>query len=94
MVEKVTLSADTLFDFDRATIRSDAKTRLDELVAKVKTVELETVIDIGYTDRIGGNAYPQVLHLLPVHLVKEHGAGHALQSRLADLPKFKELPDT
>ena len=57
MMEKVTLSADTLFDFDKAVIRNDAEAKLDALVGKLKSVDLETVIDVGYTDRIGSEAY-------------------------------------
>ncbi len=57
VAEKVTLSADTLFDFDKAVLRSDGKEKLDDLVDKLKAVDVQTIIDIGYTDRIGSKAY-------------------------------------
>ena len=57
VAEKVTLSADTLFDFDKSVLRSDGKERLDDLVGKLKAVDVQTIIDIGYTDRIGSKAY-------------------------------------
>ncbi len=57
VAEKVTLSADTLFDFDKSALRSDGKAKLDDLVDKLKAVDVQTIIDIGYTDRIGSKAY-------------------------------------
>ena len=57
VAEKVTLSADTLFDFDKSVVRADGKAKLDELAAKLKAVDVETIIAIGYTDRFGSKAY-------------------------------------
>lgn len=56
-VEKLTLSADTLFDFDKAVIRPDGKGRLDELLGKLRDASVETIIAVGHTDRIGSDAY-------------------------------------
>jgi OmpA-OmpF porin, OOP family len=55
--EKVTLSAETLFAFDKATLRSEGKEKLDDLASKLQAINVETIIDIGYTDRIGSKAY-------------------------------------
>ncbi|MBI2316118.1 MAG: OmpA family protein [Betaproteobacteria bacterium] len=57
VTQKVTLSADALFDFDKSVIRPDGRTRLDELVGRIKGVSVETIIAIGHADRIGSNAY-------------------------------------
>ena len=57
VVQKMTLAADTLFDFDKAVIRPAGKTRLDELVAKLKDVTVDTVIAVGHTDRMGSDTY-------------------------------------
>ncbi len=59
--EKVTLAADTLFDFDKATLRADGKAKLDELLAKVKGIKLEVIIAVGHADRIGSDKYNQKL---------------------------------
>ena len=59
--EKITLSADALFDFDKATLRAEGKAKLDELAAKVKGIKLEVIIAVGHADRIGGDAYNQKL---------------------------------
>jgi OmpA-OmpF porin, OOP family len=55
--ESVTLSVETLFDFDKATLRSEGKDKLDDLASKLKAINVETIIDIGYADRIGSKAY-------------------------------------
>jgi len=57
VTEKVTLSADALFDFDKAAIRVDGKATLDAFVAKLKGVNVDSIIAIGHTDRIGSEAY-------------------------------------
>ena len=72
VTENVTLSADTLFDFDKAIVRADGKAKLDELVDKLKQVDVETVIAVGYTDRIGSNAYNLKLSKRRADAVKEY----------------------
>lgn len=59
MKEKVTLSAEVLFDFDKATLRSTAKEELDPLTAKLKAHadKLTGVTIDGYTDYIGTDKY-------------------------------------
>ena len=55
--EKVTTASTVNFDFDRYVIRPDARTKLDDLVAKLRNVTLEVVIAVGHADRLGGDAY-------------------------------------
>src|SRR4051794_34954872 len=59
VAEKVTLAADVLFDFDRADVKADGKSKLDDLAGKVRGVNLEVVIAIGHADSIGSDAYNQ-----------------------------------
>lgn len=70
--EKVTISADALFDFDKSVIKPDAKVKLDDLVGKIKGVNLEVVIAIGHTDRIGSVAYNNKLSLRRADSVKAY----------------------
>ena len=58
---KVTLSADTLFDFDKAVLKPEGKARLDQLAAESKGMKLEVIMAVGHTDRIGSAAYNQKL---------------------------------
>ena len=59
--EKVTIAADALFDFDKATLRPEGKAKLDEVAAKAKAIKLEVIIAVGHTDRFGSDAYNQKL---------------------------------
>jgi OOP family OmpA-OmpF porin len=60
---KVTLRAETLFDFDKATLRAEGKKILDdEVVGKMKKhPEIALVLVTGHTDQIGSDKYNQKL---------------------------------
>ena len=70
--EKVTLAADALFDFDKAIIKNDAKAKLDDLVGKLKAINLEVIIAIGHTDSVGTPAYNQKLSVKRADAVKAY----------------------
>jgi OOP family OmpA-OmpF porin len=70
--EKVTFAADALFDFDRATLRPDGRAKLDDLVSKLAGVTLEVIIAVGYTDRIGTDAYNLKLSQRRAQAVKDY----------------------
>ena len=72
MVEKVTMSADAHFDFDKSVLKPEGKAKLDDLVGKLKAVNLEVVIAIGHTDSIGSKAYNQKLSLRRASSVKAY----------------------
>ncbi|HQO28189.1 MAG TPA: OmpA family protein [Accumulibacter sp.] len=59
--EKITLAADALFDFDKATLRPEGRAKLDEVASKAKAFKLELVTAKGHTDRFGSDAYNQKL---------------------------------
>lgn len=58
---KVTLDADTLFDFDKAVLRPAGMQALDEFLEKVKGINPEVIIAVGHADRFGSEAYNQTL---------------------------------
>jgi OOP family OmpA-OmpF porin len=72
VAEKITFAADVLFDFDKAVIKSEGKSKLDDLAAKVKDVNLEVVIAIGHTDSIGSDTYNQRLSMRRAESVKAY----------------------
>ncbi len=72
VAEKVTFAADVLFDFDKATLKPEGKSKLDELASKVKDINLEVVIAIGHTDSIGSDAYNQKLSVRRAESVKSY----------------------
>jgi len=57
----ISVEADSLFDFDRSSIRPDSRHNLDELVAKLEGVRYGEVIALGFTDPIGTDKYNQRL---------------------------------
>lgn len=76
--EKVTYSADAFFDFDKAILKPAGKEALDQLAAKIKEVNLETVISTGYTDSFGSVAYNKKLSLRRAEAVKSYLASQGV----------------
>jgi len=72
MGAKVTLAADALFDFNKATLRPAGKSKLDDVAAKSQSLVLEVVIAVGHADRIGGAAYNQKLSEKRAAAVKDY----------------------
>jgi OOP family OmpA-OmpF porin len=72
VAEKVTFAADVLFDFDKSVVKPDGKSKLDDLAAKVRGVNLEVVIAIGHADSIGSDAYNQSLSVRRAESVKAY----------------------
>ena len=72
VVERVTLSADVLFEFDRAVLRDEGKAKLDGLVRDVGGIALEVIIASGHADRIGTTAYNQRLSVRRADTVKAY----------------------
>ena len=58
---KVTLAADSLFDFDNASVKPAGRLELDKLVADLRGVDFDVINVTGHTDRIGSHAYNQKL---------------------------------
>ena len=54
---KITLQADTLFDFDKSALKPEGKAVLDRVVAGISGFKLEVVVAVGNTDSIGTDAY-------------------------------------
>jgi OOP family OmpA-OmpF porin len=70
--EKVSYSADTFFDFDKAVLKPDGKKALDELAGNLQGMDLEVAIAVGHTDSIGSDAYNQKLSIRRAESVKRY----------------------
>ena len=69
---KVTYAADTFFDFDKSALKKEGKAKLDDLVGKVKGINLEVIIAVGHTDSVGTDAYNQKLSVRRAEAVKAY----------------------
>ena len=69
---KVSLAADTLFDFGKAELKADGIGKLDSLIARLKGVALDVVIAVGHTDSVGSEDYNNRLSLARAESVKTY----------------------
>ena len=69
---KVTYAADAFFDFDKAVLKPEGKAKLDDLVGKVKDINLEVIIAVGHTDSVGTDTYNQKLSVRRAEAVKAY----------------------
>ena len=69
---KVTYAADAFFDFNKSVIKPEGKAKLDDLVGKIKDINLEVIIAVGHTDSVGGDAYNQKLSIRRSEAVKAY----------------------
>jgi OOP family OmpA-OmpF porin len=69
---KVTYAADAFFDFDKSVLKPEGRAKLDDLVGKVKGINLEVIIAVGHTDSVGTDAYNQKLSVRRAEAVKAY----------------------
>jgi OOP family OmpA-OmpF porin len=72
VASKVTYAADAFFDFDKSVLKPAGKAKLDDLVSKVKGINLEVIIAVGHTDSVGTDAYNQKLSVRRAEAVKAY----------------------
>jgi OOP family OmpA-OmpF porin len=69
---KVTFSADSLFDFDKASVKPAGKQQLDKLAADLRGANFDVITVTGHTDRIGSHAYNMKLSTRRAEAVKTY----------------------
>jgi OOP family OmpA-OmpF porin len=70
--QKINFSADALFDFNKAVLKNEAKSMLDDLVRTLQGATYDVILAIGHTDRIGSVAYNQKLSERRAKAVKDY----------------------
>ena len=79
-VTKVTLQADTLFDFDKSVIKPEGQKVLNKVAADIKAIKLEVAIVVGNTDSVGTDAYNLALGERRAVVVKAYLSGQGVPS--------------
>ena len=69
---KVTYAADAFFASNSAVLKAAGKAKLDDLVGKVKAINLEVIVAVGHTDSKGNDASNQKLSVRRAEAVKAY----------------------
>ncbi len=69
---KVTYAADAFFASNNAVLKAAGKAKLDDLVSKVKGINLEVIVAVGHTDSAGKDASNQALSVRRAEAVKAY----------------------
>ncbi|MCW5601792.1 OmpA family protein [Nitrosomonas sp.] len=70
--EKISFSADALFDFDKAVLKPEGKMALDIFADKLQSINYDLIIAVGYADRIGSEEYNKQLSMRRAEAVKNY----------------------
>lgn len=77
--QPIRLSADTLFAFDKSDLTPEGMSELDSLLDKVQSAsQVENIHVVGYTDRIGTDAYNMKLSERRADSVRDYLVGHGV----------------
>ncbi len=92
--KKITLQADTLFDFVKSTLKSEVIATLNKVAQDITKMKLEVVIIVGYTDSVGTDAYNIALGQRRANAVKSFltNAGGVEATRVYTESKGKADP--
>ena len=83
VLEKITLSTDVLFEFNKAELRESGKEKLDELAQKSQGADVDRIVLAGYADRIGKEEYNRELSEKRAQAVADYIASKGIdQSRI------------
>ena len=70
--------ANVLFDSDKSALRPAGRDTLDQFVASIQGLEAQSIVAIGYADRMGSDASNQTLSQQRVDTVKDYLVGKGI----------------
>jgi OOP family OmpA-OmpF porin len=70
--KKITLSADSLFGFDKYQLSQKGKDSLDQMILQLNRTEIDSILVAGYADRVGSHEYNLKLSEQRVQAVKNY----------------------
>ena len=90
---KITLQADTLYDFDKSTLKPEGRATLDKIARDLSKIKLEVIIAVGNTDSVGSDAYNMALGQRRAQSVKAYLTSKGVDgSRIYTESKGKSNP--
>ena len=90
---KITLQADTLYDFNKSDLKPEGKATLDKIAADLSKIKLEVIIAVGNTDSVGTDAYNMALGQRRAQSVKSYLTSKGVDgSRIYTESKGKSNP--
>ena len=90
---KITLQADTLYDFNKSDLKPEGKATLDKIAADLSKIKLEVIIAVGNTDSVGTDAYNMALGQRRAQSVKAYLVSKGVDgSRIYTESKGKSNP--
>jgi len=93
--ERVAFDANVLFDSDKYALRPAGRDTLDEFVGKVRGLDSQSIMAVGYADRMGTDASNQTLSQQRVDAVKDYLVGKGIASnRVQTSAKGETQPTT
>jgi OOP family OmpA-OmpF porin len=78
--ERVAFDANILFDSDKSALRPAGRDKLDAFVSNIRGLNSQSIMAIGYADRMGTDADNQVLSQQRVDAVKDYLVGKGIAS--------------
>jgi OOP family OmpA-OmpF porin len=93
---QVSFSAESLFAFDKSTLKPEGKTALDSFAKELSTTKYDMVTVTGHSDRLGTQSYNQRLSERRAEAVKSYlvTADGVAPARIAALGKGESMPVT
>ncbi|MBU4520412.1 MAG: OmpA family protein, partial [Gammaproteobacteria bacterium] len=94
--QRVSFSADTLFGFDKSTVRPEGRVELDKFSNQLSGTNYQSIRVEGHTDRLGSTAYNQALSEERAESVKNYLVtnGNIDPTRISAVGKSETQPVT
>jgi OOP family OmpA-OmpF porin len=93
--EKVAFDADVLFDSNQAALRAAGRDTLDQFMAKIAGLDAQSIMAVGYADRMGSEASNQILSEERVGAVKAYLVSKGIAASRVKTSAWGETrPDT
>ena len=94
--KRVSFSAESLFGFGQASLRTDGRTTLDAFAKDLSGTQFDTIAVEGHTDRLGSSAFNQKLSEQRAQAVKAYlvESGHLDAMKISTAGKGETMPVT